>query len=176
MYLAVFRGLYVSTAQRINFSGLVWAPLLLPPSPLFSFNVTWRLIFILFFLILLFDPPTVMSLNSVLQIYLLPNSLPLYPSPLSSLRLYSRSPTERPLPLSSLPRFCILTLHCIYWSSSVSPLSPSHQLCVEAPFSPMRESNMNRGAYWEQWESQSLPFDSLNTSCSPLLSSLLVSI
>lgn len=54
---------------------------------------------------------------------------------------------------------------------SVSPLSSSHQLCVEASFSPMRESSMNRKAYWEQWKSQSLPFVSLNTSLTPLVSS-----
>lgn len=29
--------------------------------------------------------------------------------------------------------FVSLSLNCIYWSSSISPLSPSHQLCVEAP-------------------------------------------
>lgn len=65
------------------------------------------------------------------------------------------SPSKRPC--SPFPPFCILTLHCIYWSSSVRPLSLSHQLCVEAPFSPMRESRMNRRAYWEQWKSRSLP-------------------
>lgn len=80
----------------------------------------------------------------------------------------------------SLPFFplsCVLALRCISWSSSAGPLSVSHQLCVEAPFSPMRQSGMNRRAYSENSEkSQSLPLVSLSTSLyssPPVLSSVL---
>lgn len=61
----------------------------------------------------------------------------------------------------SFPSYWILGR--LYWSFSASPLSPSRQLHVEAPFSPMRDSRMNRRAYWgKERESQSLLFVSLN--------------
>lgn len=86
------------------------------------------------------------------------------------------------LPLMS-PKNLVLSsssLHSarwIYWSSSVSPLSPSRQLCAEAPFSPMREGRMNRRAYSENSEEANPCLWSLTPlsllSSPPVLSSVL---
>lgn len=148
---------------------LLWAPILL----LFflSFHVTSDFLFSLFFTMTLPLWCLLTQLCSFIFLQTAPLSVCV---PSFSLSLYS-SVTELVLPLSSFAPFCVLTCHCIYWSSSVSLLSPSHQLCVEAPFSPRRESWMNRRAYWEQWESQSPSFVWLSTSLGPLLSSLFLS-
>lgn len=112
---------------------------------------------------LLFFHSCDLSFDSILRLLFFTLTLPL---------MSLNSVLQCLLPPSSSPPFCILALHCIYWSPTVGPLSPSHQLCVEAPFSPVRESRMNRRAYWEQWESLSSRWTHLLTLLSsPLLSS-----
>lgn len=93
---------------------------------------------------------------------LLPSILPFS----LSLSFTTHSPAEEAF--RSFPSYCILGR--LYWSFSASPLSPSRQLHVEAPFSPMRDSRMNRRAYWgKERESQSLLFVLLNIFyCLPL--------
>lgn len=99
------------------------------PSPVWSssslFSLLWFFFHcILHFLILRFDPPTDVSLLSCTP----------------------------PLVSSLSSPFCILTLCCVYWGRSVSPLSLSPQLCVQASFCAAREGGMKRRAYCEeQW-------------------------
>lgn len=134
----------VSVTQRINFFEWNWAPVPLA-APLHAF---WLLIFS-FSLFTSNGPLWRPSTPSPIQIPFLSLSLSFTTHPLAEEAF------------RSFPSYCILGR--LYWSSSASPLSPSRQLHVEAPFSPMRDSRMNRRAYWgKEWESQSLLFVSLN--------------
>lgn len=135
----------VSVTQRINFFEWNWAPVLLAA----LLHAFW-----LWFSRFRFHSSLSTAHCDVPQL-LLPSIFPF------SLSL---SFTTHPLAeeaFRSFPSYWILGR--LYWSFSASPLSPSRQLHVEAPFSPMRDSRMNRRAYWgKERESQSLLFVSLN--------------
>lgn len=131
----------VSVTQRINFFEWNWAPVLLAA----LLHAFW-----LWFSRFRFHSSLSTAHCDVPQL-LLPSIFPF------SLSL---SFTTHPLAeeaFRSFPSYWILGR--LYWSFSASPLSPSRQLHVEAPFSPMRDSRMNRRAYWgKERESQSLLF------------------
>lgn len=99
---------YVSLAQRINFSRLVWAPVLLPPSVVFFYwcDLSFDCIYFVFaFWVFTLTLP-LMSLSSVL-----PSPLPpfLFSSP-SAVSIQA-PPSVLYLSLTS----CVLKLHSLLW-------------------------------------------------------------